>query len=331
MHQLKRFGASLDWDRYWFTLDQQRSQAVTEAFVRLYEKDYIYRSERLVNWCSALNTALSDLEVEYEDINTPKRLKVPKHKKNTYEFGYLTKFAYKVKDSNEEIVVATTRLETMLGDVAVAVHPDDKRYQHLIGKQLEHPFIKDREIRVISDADLVNMEFGTGAVKITPAHDHNDFQCGERHGLDKINILNDDGSINSSGGEFEGMMRFDARLEVEKQLKSLNLYRSKEENPMRIGKCAKSGDIIEPLIKQQWYLNWNDMAKMAIDAVKTGEIKIIPKSYEKIWFDWLENIHDWCLSRQLWWGHRIPAYQINKNENQWIVSREVPDLPSICK
>lgn len=324
LHQLKRYGASLDWDRYWFTLDEQRSHAVEEAFVRLYEKGLIYRSERLVNWCSALNTALSDLEVEYVNIDKPQKLKVPKHKNEYYEFGYLTKFAYKIKGSNEEIIVATTRLETMLGDVAIAVHPSDSRYSHLIGKHWEHPFIKDRTLPIIADQDLVSMEFGTGAVKITPAHDPNDFVWGNKHGLPKINIFNDNGSLNSNGGQFQGTMRFDARLDVEKVLKSLDVYRGKEENPMRIGVCSKTGDIIEPMIKPQWYLNWKNSAEMAIHAVRNGDIQIKPKHYEKVWFDWLENIQDWCLSRQLWWGHRIPAYKSNTSD-EWVVTRN-PEL-----
>lgn len=293
LNQLKKFGASLDWERYAFTLDEPRSIAVTEAFVRLYDQGLIYRNERLVNWCCALNTALSDLEVEYEDIQEPIRLKVPNHKRNTYEFGYLTEFAYKLKDSDEQIIVATTRLETMLGDVAVAVHPDDNRYKHLIGKSLVHPFISERDVKIIADADLVDMNFGTGAVKVTPAHDPNDFICGQKHNLELINILNDNGSINSQGGEFEGMMRLDARIAVEQRLKALGLLGEKHKHSMRIGKCAKTGDIIEPLIKPQWYLNCKTMAERAINVVKNGDIKILPKAYERVWCEWLENIQDW--------------------------------------
>jgi valyl-tRNA synthetase len=297
--------------------------------VRLYEQGLIYRSERLVNWWSALNTAISDLEIEYEDISDPRKIKVPNHRYPAYSFGYLSEFAYKVKDSDEQIVVATTRLETMLGDTAVAVHPNDKRYSHLIGKELIHPFIPSRKIKIIADAELVDMSFGTGAVKITPGHDHNDFLCGQRHKLEQVNILNDNGSINSNGGKFEGMMRLDARFEVQKRLEEQGLFVGKKKHQMRIGKWAKTGDIIEPLIKPQWYLNWKSMAENAIKVVKKGEVKIIPKMYEKVWFDWLENIQDWWLSRQLWWGHRIPAYK--NSLGKWIIARSDQEALEISK
>ena len=214
-NQFKRYGISVDWDRFFFTLDDPRSKAVTESFVRMFEKGLIYRDTRLVNWSCKLKTALSDLEVEYIELTGPTKLAVPGHDPNKkYEFGALTHFTYKVKGSDETIEVATTRLETMLGDVAVAVHPDDPRYKHLHGKELEHPFVKDRKMVVITDNILVNMEFGTGAVKITPAHDPNDYQCGKRHNLEQINIFDDNGKINHHGAQFEGMARFDARVEV---------------------------------------------------------------------------------------------------------------------
>lgn len=204
-NQFRRFGISVDWPRFAFTMDEQRSKAVTEGFVRMYEKGLIYRNTRLVNWSCKLKTALSDLEVDYIDIDEPKMMSIPGHdEKKTYEFGTLTKFDYKVKGTKEFITVATTRLETMLGDVAVAVHPKDPRYTHLHGKELEHPFIKDRKMTVITDDILVDMAFGTGAVKITPAHDPNDYLCGKRHKLQEINILDEDGSINHNGGQFKG-------------------------------------------------------------------------------------------------------------------------------
>ena len=248
---------------------------------------------------------------------------------NTYEFGYLTSFAYKIEDSNEEIIVATTRLETMLGDVAVAVHPEDMRYKHLIGKRLAHPFWKSREMKIISDSELVDMNFGTGAVKITPAHDPNDFTWGIKNNLTQINIFNDNGSINHEGGEFEGMMRFDARKAIEDKLTDLGLFRKKEKHRMRIGRWSKTGDIIEPLIKEQWYLNCKGMAEKAINVVKDGQIKITPSFYEKIWFEWLENIQDWWLSRQLWWGHRIPAFKANNSDGKWIIARNLDDAKRI--
>ena len=223
IHQFKRFGISVDWKRFAFTLDETRSEAVLESFVRMYDKGLIYRATRLVNWCCTLKTALSDLEVEYIDLTGPTMMTVPGHDPNKkYEFGVLIHFSYRVKGTDEFIEVATTRLETMLGDVAVAVHPNDPRYKHLHGKELEHPFIKDRKMFVITDDILVNMDFGTGAVKITPAHDPNDYACGNRHNLEKINVLDEDGLINHNGGStFAGMKRFDARVEVYKALDKL--------------------------------------------------------------------------------------------------------------
>ncbi len=214
-NQFRRYGISVDWDRFAFTLDDPRYKAVVEAFVRMHEKGLIYRSTRLVNWSSHLKTALSDLEVEYKDLKQPTFLKVPGHDPNgKYEFGTLTEFAYKIKGTDKEIVVATTRLETMLGDVAVAVHPEDPRYKDFIGMELEHPFIPDRHMTIIADDVLVDMNYGTGAVKITPAHDHNDYACGKRNGLQMISILDEDGKINHNGGKYAGMMRFDCRNKI---------------------------------------------------------------------------------------------------------------------
>jgi len=228
--------------------------------------------------------------------------------------------------------VATTRLETMLGDVAVAVHPDDPRYKDLIGKKLEHPFCPDRDIEIIADNVLVDMNFGTGAVKITPAHDPNDYLCGKRHNLPFINVLNENGSINHVGGDqFKDMMRYDARNAVYEALDAQGLIVGKTDNPMRLGRCYKTNDIIEPIIKPQWYVNCKDMAERSVSAVRNKELEIIPESYERVWFEWLENIQDWCISRQLWWGHRIPVYLVtipgkidnpDKNNNEhWIVGR----------
>ncbi len=330
LNQFKVMGCSVDWDRSFFTLDEQRSKAVTEAFCRLAEKGVLYRMNRIVNWCPALRTALSDIEVEHIDVKEPTCLKVPGYTKGI-EVGYLTHFAYKFKDQpDKEIVVATTRLETMLGDVAVAVHPDDKRYKDLIGKELIHPFIKDRKMKIVADAILVNMEFGTGAVKVTPAHDPNDFACGERNKLEQINILNDDGTINKNGGAFEGMKRYDARTAILKELDKMGLIRGKTKNQMAISVCQRSGDIIEPMIKPQWWVNSAEAAKRAADSVRNKQLKILPESHEKIWFQWMDNIRDWCISRQLWWGHRIPAYLCTvkgvlehpdtNNQAHWIVA-----------
>lgn len=336
--QIRCLGASVDWGREAFTMDANLSRAVTEAFVRFHEAGIVYRDKRLINWSCALQSAISDIEVEYIDLEDVTMLAVPNHKNQAkYEFGSITSFAYRVEGSDgEEIVVATTRLETMLGDTAVAVHPDDPRYTHLHGKFLAHPFV-DRRIPVITDGTLVDMSFGTGAVKVTPAHDPNDYTCGKRNNLEFIIVLTEDGKIAANGGKFAGMMRYDARVAMEAELKTLGLFRGKEKNKMRLGKCSRSGDIIEPMLTPQWYVNCDSMARRAMEAVRDGSLKILPQMHEGTWFRWLENIRDWCVSRQLWWGHRIPAYfarivgegAVDKNapENgsRWIVARSPED------
>lgn len=334
-NQIRCLGASVDWTRESFTMDANLSRAVTEAFCRFHEKGLLYRDTRLINWSCALQSAISEIEVDYIDLEGRTFLAVPNHiEKATYEFGMITSFAYKVyeSDTNEEIIVATTRLETMLGDTAVAVHPEDPRYKHLHGKFLTHPF-NDRKIPIITDDILVDMNFGTGAVKITPAHDPNDYLCGKRNNLDFIIVLTEDGKIASNGGQFAGLMRYDARIAMEKELESLGLLKGKEVNKMRLGLCSRSGDIIEPMLTPQWYVNCNSMAKKATDAVRNGELRIVPDFHEATWYRWLDNIRDWCVSRQLWWGHRIPAYfvrlpnedRVDKNEPQnsdrWFVAR----------
>lgn len=298
-NQFRRFGISVDWERFAFTLDEQRSLGVKESFVRMYDKGLIYRATRLVNWSCTLKTAISDLEVDHIELDGPTRLSVPGHDpKKTYEFGILHHFTYKVKGSDEFIEVATTRLETMLGDVAVAVHSQDKRYAHLVGKELEHPFVKDRKIVVITDDVLVNMDFGTGAVKITPAHDPNDYACGKRHNLPQISIFDENGKINHNGGEiFQGQARFDARINIYEALDALGQIKGKTPNPMRLGKCSKSGDIIEPFLKPQWYVDCKDMAARSVAAVRNKELLLVPEVHERTWYQWLENIQDWCISR----------------------------------
>jgi len=308
--QLRRLGCSLDWSREVFTLDEDRVCAVKTAFVRFYEAGLIYRDVRLTNWCCALRSGISDIEVDYYDIETRTRFSVPGHPTDkTYVFGAIWSFAYKLDGSDEEIVVATTRPETMLGDSAVAVHPDDPRYKHFHGKMLAHPFV-DRKIKVITDSTLVDMNFGTGAVKVTPAHDPNDFLCGRRHGLEEITVFTEDGKMADNCGPFSGIMRFEARVEVIKALKERGLFRGDADNKMRLGRCSRTNDVIEPMLKPQWWVNCSGMAKRAGDAVRNGDLKIIPNEHEKTWFRWLDNIRDWCISRQLWWGHRIPAYYV---------------------
>ncbi|KAL9655111.1 hypothetical protein ABK040_008892 [Willaertia magna] len=340
LSQLKRIGASLDWTRECFTMDERLSAAVKEAFVRMYEKGLIYRGNRLVNWSCVLKSAISNIEVESDEIEGVK-LNVPGHdEKKKYEFGKLWSFAYKFADpefEKEEIIISTTRPETMLGDVAVAVHPDDPRYKKFHGKLLVHPFISDRKLKIVCDPDLVDMNFGTGAVKITPAHDYNDFECGKRHNLDFICVFTEDGLINENGGKFAGMKRFDARYAVLEELKEKGLYRDEKPHKLVLKTCSRSKDIIEPMMKPQWYVKMDGLAKQACDVVHNGELKIIPEREKTTWFYFLgpENVQDWCISRQLWWGHRIPAYLVTikgkesltvaDDEKWWVVGRDEND------
>lgn len=324
VHQLRRIGSSLDWDREEFTMSDKLNNAVKEAFVRFYDDGLIYRDTRLVNWSSTLHTAISDIEVDNVEIEAFTKRKVPGHEKDV-EFGVLTKFAYKVDGTHEELVVATTRLETMLGDTGVAVHPDDARYKHLIGMEIVHPLVK-RRLPIVADAELVDMAFGTGVVKITPAHDPNDFASGRRNKLPEVTIFDLNGDINENGGKrFQGMKRYVARVEVERALEELNLLRGKEPNPMSLPVCSRSGDIVEPLLIPQWWLDCKELAKRSVDAVRNSELEIVPPQFQETWFRWLDNIRDWCISRQLWWGHRIPAYLATVKDSSspgiWVVGR----------
>ncbi|CAH6720160.1 valine--tRNA ligase, mitochondrial [[Candida] jaroonii] len=327
-NQFKKLGASYDWNREAFTLSPELTEAVVEAFVTMHDDGTIYRDDRLVNWSVKLNTAISNLEVDNKDIAGRTLLSVPNYE-SKIEFGVLTHFAYQVENSDEKIVVATTRPETIFGDTAVAVHPNDERYKHLHGKYVIHPFV-DRKIPIITDSETVEMEFGTGAVKITPAHDQNDYATGKRNNLEFINIYTDDGLLNENcGKEWEGVKRFDARYKVIEALKQKDLFVAQEDNPMTIPVCSRSGDIIEPLLKPQWWVSQKQMAEDAIKAVKSGELKVTPAVSEADYFRWLENIQDWCISRQLWWGHRCPVYFVNfENEDNdrsdnkyWIAGR----------
>ncbi|CAO3654857.1 unnamed protein product [Mucor fragilis] len=310
-NQFERLGASFDWERATFTMDPGPSAAVRENFIRLHRDGIIYRANRLVNWCVQLNTTLSNLEVENKEIPGHTLMNVVGYdEKEKFEFGVLNEFAYQVENSDERLVVATTRIETMLGDTAIAVHPDDARYKHLHGKFVVHPFI-ERRIPIVTDAIAVDMEFGTGAVKITPAHDFNDYEVGKRHDLEFINLLNDDGTYNENAGPYQGMKRFHIRNKIIEDLKAKDLFVGVKPNPMTVPVCSKSGDIIEPMMKPQWWVKCQGMAEKAMQAVTDGELKIAPKVSEGDWFRWLGNINDWCISRQLWWGHRIPAYFVN--------------------
>ena len=292
--QLKILGASLDWDREAFTMDETRSRAVREAFVRLYEEGLIYRADRLINWCPKHQTALSDLEVDHEDVA-----------------GELWHFAYPLADGSGEIEVATTRPETMLGDTAVAVHPEDERYKAMIGKKVSHPIL-GREFEIIADAELVDPEFGTGAVKVTPAHDPNDFETGKRHDLAFINLLNPDGSYNENAGPYKDMDRFDVREAVKRDLEEKGYARGSEPYTISVGVSQRSGAVVEPYISKQWFVDVKPLAEKALSAVEDGETVIVPEMWTKTYYEWMRNIRDWCISRQLWWGHRIPAWYCEK-------------------
>lgn len=311
INQLKKMGSSADWDRERFTMDEGCSEAVQEVFIKLYEKGYIYKGSRIINWCPVCQTSISDAEVEHEE-----------------QDGFFWHINYPVKDSEEKVEIATTRPETLLGDTAVAVHPEDERYQHLIGKTLILPIL-NREIPVIADS-YVDKEFGTGCVKITPAHDPNDFEVGKRHNLPEIVVLNDDATINANGGKFEGMERYEARKAIVKELEELGLLVKIEPHSHNVGTHDRCKTTVEPMIKQQWFVKMDEMIKPAVEAVKKGEIKLLPERMKKNYFNWTDNIRDWCISRQLWWGHEIPAYYCDKC-GEIIVSKEKPEICPKCK
>ncbi len=306
--QQRVLGASPDWSRSKFTMDPTMSRAVVEAFVRLYEEGLMFRATRLINWCPECMTSLSDLEVENEEGAN----------------GELFEFAYEVEDGGGggEIVVATTRPETMLGDTAVAVHPDDPRYKALHGRRVRHPFVP-RTIPIITDATLVDPKFGTGAVKVTPAHDFNDFATGKRHGLEEINILNFDGTLNANAGPFASMDRKDARRAVKRELEKKGLARGSKPHVLTLPRCQRSGGVVEPMISTQWFLKMRPLADKALEAVHSGATVIIPSEWTKTYDHFLENIQDWCVSRQLWWGHRIPAW--HGPDGEICVARERPE------
>lgn len=288
--QQRKLGCSCDWDRNRFTLDEGMSDAVLEQFVKLYEKGLIYKGKRMVNWCTSCNTSISDAEVEYKE-----------------ESSHLWHIRYKITGTNNEYIeVATTRPETMLGDTAVAVHPDDKRYKKLVGKTCILP-IMNKEIPIIAD-DFVEMEFGTGCVKITPAHDMNDYQAGLRHNLEIIEVFDENFKMGNLVPEYNGMDLLEARKEIVKKLDEIGALVRTEDYTHNVAKCERCKNTIEPKISEQWFVSMKDLAKRAADSVRTGETKFVPQRYEKQYFHWLDNIQDWCISRQLWWGHRIPAY-----------------------
>ena len=311
INQLHKMGSSADWDRERFTMDEGCSEAVQEVFIRLYEKGYIYKGSRIVNWCPVCQTSISDAEVEHEDQN-----------------GFFWHIKYPIAGEEGRFVeIATTRPETLLGDTAVAVNPEDERYQDLVGKMLKLP-LTDREIPVVADA-YVDKEFGTGCVKITPAHDPNDFEVGKRHRLPEINIMNDDATINLPGSKYHGMERYEARKAMVKDLEELGLLVKVAPHTHAVGTHDRCKTTVEPMVKQQWFVKMEEMAKPAIEALKTEKLKFVPERFDKIYLHWLENIRDWCISRQLWWGHRIPAYYCDQC-GEIIVSKEVPTVCPKC-
>ncbi len=314
--QLKKLGSSCDWDRERFTMDEGCNRAVTEVFCKMHEKGWIYKGSRIINWCPVCNTSISDAEVEYQE-----------------QAGHFWHIKYPLMDENgnpsttEFLTFATTRPETMLGDTAVAINPEDDRYKHLIGRKVMLPLM-NREIPIVTDS-YVDMEFGTGVVKITPAHDPNDFEVGKRHELPIINVMNDDATINSKGGKFAGMDRYEARAAIVKELDEMGLLVKIEDHSHNVGTHDRCKTTIEPLVKEQWFVKMDELIKPAVEAVKSGEIQLIPERMEKTYYNWTDNIRDWCISRQLWWGHRIPAYYCDEC-GEVVVTKEAPEKCPKC-
>ncbi|MCT4621679.1 MAG: valine--tRNA ligase [Marinisporobacter sp.] len=310
VEQMQKLGNSCDWSKERFTMDEGCNKAVREVFVRLYEKGYIYRGNRLINWCPDCKTSLSDAEVEHEE-----------------KAGHFWHVKYPVKDSDEFLEIATTRPETILGDTAVAVHPEDERYAHLVGKTLILPIV-GREIPVIAD-EYVDKEFGTGAVKITPAHDPNDFEVGLRHNLEQITVMTDEAKMNKHAGKYEGLDRYECRKALVKDLDEAGFLVHVKDHSHNVGTCYRCHTVVEPRLSDQWFVKMEELAKPAIEAVRSDKTKFVPERFDKIYYHWLENIRDWCISRQLWWGHRIPAYYC-QDCGELMVSRKMPSCCSKC-
>lgn len=304
VNQVKKLGASCDWDRERFTMDEGCNKAVTKFFVKLYEEGYIYRGNRIINWCPSCKTTLSDAEVEHED-----------------QEGNFWHIKYPIKDSDEFLEIATTRPETLLGDSGVAVHPEDERYTHLVGKVAILPLV-GRELPIVAD-EYVDKEFGTGAVKMTPAHDPNDFEVGKRHGLEEINVMNDDATMNDLAGKYVGMDRYECRKVLVADLEEAGYLIGIKKHDHAVGTCYRCHTTIEPRLSLQWFVKMDELAKPAIDILKNNELKFVPEKFDKTYLQWLENIRDWCVSRQLWWGHQIPAYYCQEC-GELIVAEEAP-------
>lgn len=310
VEQMKQLGDSCDWSRERFTMDEGCNDAVVDFFIKLYEEGYIYRGNRIINWCVDCKTSLSDAEVDHEDTN-----------------GHFWHFKYMFKDSDEFLEVATTRPETILGDTAVAVHPGDERYKHLIGKTLIVPFM-DREIPLIAD-EYVEQDFGTGVVKITPAHDPNDFEVGLRHNLEQIIVMNEDGTMNEKAGKYVGMSRYECRKAIVKDLEDAGMLVATKDHMHAVGHCYRCHNVVEPMVSKQWFVKMKDLATPALEVLSKKDLTLIPERFDKIYNMWLENIRDWCISRQLWWGHRIPAYYCQAC-GEMMVAKEKPCCCSKC-
>ena len=306
--QMKQLGDSCDWDRERFTMDEGCNEAVTEFFVKLYEKGQIYRGNRIINWCPDCKTTLSDAEVEHEE-----------------KAGNFYHIKYFLKDSDEFLEIATTRPETMLGDTGIAVNPEDERYAHLVGKTAILPLV-GRELPIVAD-DYVDKDFGSGAVKMTPAHDPNDFGVGQRHNLEEINVMNEDGTMNELAGKYQGMDRYECRKQLMQDLEEAGYVIAIKDHPHSVGTCYRCHTVIEPRLSEQWFVKMDELAKPAIDILKSKELQFVPERYDKTYLQWLENIRDWCISRQLWWGHQIPAYYCQEC-GEVIVAKEKPEA---CK
>ena len=309
INQLKKLGSACDWSRERFTMDEGCSAAVRKVFVDLYEKGLIYQGNRIINWCPKCKTALSDVEVEY-----------------TEKAGRLWHIQYQVKDSDEVVICATTRPETMLGDTGIAVNPGDKRYEHLVGKTAILPLV-GREIPIFAD-EYVEMEFGTGCVKVTPSHDPNDFDMGQRHGLEFILVIDEEGKMTKDCGKYAGMDRYDARRAIVEDLEAQGLLLKVEELPHNVGECYRCGTDVEPMTSTQWFVKMKPLAEPAMQSVRKGDIRFVPARFENTYFNWMENVRDWCISRQLWWGHRIPAFYCDACGEMFVSREDLTTCPT---
>ncbi|XP_057334849.1 valine--tRNA ligase, mitochondrial-like [Microplitis mediator] len=328
-NQLKSLGATLDWSREYFTMSKEHNKAVVEAFVTLHQRNLLYRHKDLVNWSPTLRSTISDIEVDVIEVNKKTDLKIPGYDKSV-RFGEIAEVVFKLKDCEDEITVATTRVESMFGDVAIAVHPDDSRYSRHIGRQVWHP-LRETFVPIIADSS-VRQDFGTGAVKITPGHHHQDLDIARRHSLEIIEVIKEDGRMNDQAKNYSGVQRFEARRKITDELTDRGIIRDIKDHAMTIPVCSRSGDVIEYMMKEQWFMSMKKMAQRAMEAVTSQELKLDPPGFEETWLDCLDNIKDWCVSRQLWWGHRIPAYRcFDGSKTHWIVAPSLQEARELAQ